>query len=105
SVTAYLSLILLNTTRLLCVVSSLDFVTKGSINCFRAFAFARVVLIRLCSIKEHAILANIALLCAVFLPKLLNFFPCLMTFNLNLHLAQTHSGEQTMKVELLLISI
>jgi hypothetical protein len=47
----------------------LDLVIKGSTNCFKALALAVVVLILLCSISEHAILDNIALLCAVFLPR------------------------------------
>ncbi|EXZ92921.1 putative membrane protein [Bacteroides fragilis str. 1009-4-F  len=35
---------------------------KGSTNFFRAFAFATVVVILLCLIKEQAMLDNIALL-------------------------------------------
>src|SRR5690606_14163455 len=97
SATASFCLILLYTIRLLCVVSSLDFVIIGSTNCCKAFAFATVVLIRLCSIKEHAIFANIEFLCAVLRPKWFPFFPCLMTFVYNLHLATTHFEEQTMK--------
>jgi hypothetical protein len=43
-------------------VSFLDFVIKGSIYILKAFAFANVVLILLCSIKEQAMLASIAFL-------------------------------------------
>ena len=39
-----------------------DFVIKGSTNFFRALAFATVVVILLCFIKEDAILDNIAAL-------------------------------------------
>ena len=69
SVTAYLLRKYEKTIRLLCVVSAFDFVIKGSTNCFSAFALATVVLIRLCSIKEQAIFANIDFLCAVCLLK------------------------------------
>src|SRR5690606_26085793 len=89
SVTASFCLNLENTRRLLCVVSSLDLVIIGSTNCFKAFALATVVLIRLCCIKEQAIFASIAFLCAVCLPKWFTFFPCLMTFCFNHHLATT----------------
>src|SRR5690606_9356120 len=97
SATTSFCLSLLYTIRLLCVVSSLDFVIIGSTNCCTAFAFATVVLIRLCSIKEQAIFANIAFLCAVLRPKWFPFFPCLMTFVYNLHLASTLFEEQIMK--------
>jgi hypothetical protein len=53
----------------LTLFSAFDLVIRGSINSFKAFAFATVVLIRLCSIREQAILANMALLWAVFLLK------------------------------------
>ena len=62
SATAVLSLNEEKANLLLCVVSSLDFVITGSINCLRAFALVRVVLIRLCSMREQDILANIELL-------------------------------------------
>ena len=69
SETAYLFLKLLNTTLRLCVVSFFDLVIRGSTYCLSALAFASVVLMRLCSIKEQAIFANIDFLCAVFLLK------------------------------------
>jgi hypothetical protein len=53
-------------------------VINGSTNPLSAFALATVVLMRLCSIKEQAMLESIAFLCAVFLPKWLCFFPCLI---------------------------
>ena len=64
--------------RRLWVESSLERFTSGSTNPRRALAFAKVVVIRLCSIKLQAILANIAFLWAVLRPRWLNFFPCLM---------------------------
>ena len=54
---------------LLCVVSSFAFVRIGSTYTLKAFALATVVLIRLCSIKEQAMLANIAALCPFCLLK------------------------------------
>ena len=80
----------------LCVVSSFDFVTNGSINCFKAFALVTVVLILLCSINEHAILASIDLRWAVFLPKCITFFPCLILLyikmSVSLYLICTSQG-------------
>src|SRR5690606_7057578 len=85
SVTAYLSRRFLNAIRLLWVpfstdwlFSTFDLVINGSTNSFKALALATVVLILLCSIREQAIFANIAFLCAVFLPKWLIFLPCLI---------------------------
>ena len=52
--------------------------TRGSTKPRIALAFAKVVVIRLCSIRLQAILAIIAFLCAVLRPRWLNFFPCLI---------------------------
>src|SRR5690625_1706483 len=78
SVTAALSRSLENASLLLCVVSTFDLVTSGSTYCLSALALATVVLIRLCSIREQAIFASMALRCAVFLPKWFTLFPCLI---------------------------
>ena len=45
-----------------------------------ALALAKVVTILLCSIREPAILESIAFLCALFLPRALTLFPCLIFF-------------------------
>ena len=60
SLTAYLLRKAEKTTLRLWVVSLLALVISGSTNFLSALAFATVVLIRLCSIKEDAILAIIA---------------------------------------------
>ena len=80
SETAFLSRSAANASRLLWVLSVLDLVIKGSINCFNALALVTVVLMRLCSIREQAILASIDLLWAVLRPKCITFFPCLIFF-------------------------
>src|SRR5690554_5056928 len=72
----------LNTTLLECVESVLDFVISGSTNLRSVLAFATVVVMRLCSISEHAMLESIELLwLAVRLNALLRF-PCLMLFQI-----------------------
>src|SRR5690606_11412141 len=60
-VIASLSFKYAKTVRRECVVSFFDFVIKGSTYLRNALALAKVVVMRLCLIKEVAMLANIAL--------------------------------------------
>ena len=69
SVTQCLSLRLAKTIRRECIVSSLDFVRRGSINLRSSLAFATVVVILLCLINEQAIFDNIAERCEAVRPK------------------------------------
>ena len=78
SVTAYLFFRYEKQTLLEWVESVFDFVIKGSTYLRSAFALATVVLMRLCSINEQAMFANIASLWGFVLPRWLNFLPCLM---------------------------
>jgi hypothetical protein len=52
----------------------------GSTYVLNALALAKVVKIRLCSIKEQAILLINALRCEAVLPKLFILSPCLIVF-------------------------
>ena len=67
SETAYLSRKFLNTILLEWVESSFERVMIGSTKVRSSLAFAVVVVIRLCKIREDAILASIAFLCALVL--------------------------------------